>query len=1357
MGRSCAVIPKVLNDKGQTVDSKLFEDLLSFSGDNREDAVRIYKITKGQKFIQNWNPKLELDKNGEPTIRSLLRKTNLSTYITDSKVLKKLNRDIGYYERGKDEVALVIKNPKNYKKLTDKARKFNKESEFRDNYVAKVISTLDSRSNKVLIGIEVEKRNRVNSAEADRMEYNESLNERLRDILKEHGVAIGTLTALEERLGINGVTDFDQARTVGEGLIEFIKLAKGIRGERALPEEFAHWAIEAMGSDNPLINRLINLIASKGLDKEIIGEDYDKYSSLYNNDEVKLAKEAAGKLLAKHLLNNESIPEKPYKTLLGRVISAIKNFVKGLSASSIQKAMMRADKSFGSLAKDILEGRMDEVLDNNKISESGLFYNTTGRIARDRGLLQDIITNEVKRLKIYAARTNNITFNINQEQLINRLKKALATNNEIDGIYSFAEHALNILMTLDRRLSTMLDTPGVTTNEKAKLLRDIRNYLYSYSHIAKDIKDALIDEERFQDNRYGDRVRVVMDSLTTLLDDLFTKYNKVSMPLFVDFIRPFLGNDLVIPFGKFKGQRIDDFIKQKEDGSYKLILNKDISFFDRWLDSMADSSDYILKAMDQALKKSKENSRLRTLKTMKEIQAAGIKLEQAGIKDTDWMFEEDDEGNITGNYIQEINIGLYKKKRSEMYNRLKMKYGKNPVGEDLEAYKKERNQWYNDNTEYDRSRQSYVPKKSIYKNKVYENLNDAQREYYETVMGIKEKLDSYLPNGYTSLNNTIKIRKDLIERVKRSEDVASGAKQIWESVKDLFIRRSDDTEFGDRATLKDFEGKEVQVLPIYYTKLRKGEKLEDISRDVTSTLIAYAAMATDFDEMNKVIDLLELSRDVLKDNLKIVKTRDSKPLKEKLNIAGEIIESKLFKSNDELRVIQRLNDFFEMQVYQRYIADEGVFGDSKIDKAKVADFINRMTALNSLALNVLSGISNVATGSTMMRIESIAKEFFTEMDTLNADKIYAKEMPSFLGEIGKRVKISKIALWNELFDVMQEFDAKVKETDFDRKTWFSRSFNSSSLFFMNNAGEHWMQTRTSLALAMAYKMKDKEGNIVNLWDAMEIVYIDPNNKALGAKLKVKEGYTKADGTAFTEDDIRKFTRKSAAINQRMHGIYNRIDRNAFQKIAIGRMAMMYRKWIRPSLNRRYRGATKNFDLDTWTEGYYYTMWRFTKQLVKELKEGQFTLASSWKNLTKTEKANIRRAITEVGHFLLIACILGFISWDDDDNKMIEYQLRRLYTEIGAMSPTPFIFDEGLRIVKSPAAGVNTLESTIDLFGLLNPYNYETFVGEESLLKSGRYKGESKATKIIFESPLVPMNRTVYRGLHPEEGIPFFKQ
>lgn len=392
-------------------------------------------------------------------------------------------------------------------------------------------------------------------------------------------------------MGVNGVTDFEVAKNAANGIIEMIRLANGIEGEKALPEEFAHFAIEAMG-DNPLINRLINYLHSTGLVEEILGDEFETYNTLYEGNNARLAKEAAGKLLAKHLLQSEIVTKKPYKNILERVINAIKSFFKTINATPIQKALYEADKEFGILAMDILTGRLDDKIDVGNINYSGLLYQTNERVQRDRKLLQNIINNELKRLKVYEKRNPNSNFDTNQRLLIDKLEVELASNQELEGIYSFLNNALETLNLLNNRLLTISEEDTDSLAKKATVLRDIRNYIYSYENIINEIREALLEEERYPDNRYGERVRVVLDNTTTLINDLHIKYDKAAMPLFVDFIKPFLGQNVVIPFGEYKGKilKAEELIKRAES---------DISFFDRWLDSMADSSDYMAKIMAQ--------------------------------------------------------------------------------------------------------------------------------------------------------------------------------------------------------------------------------------------------------------------------------------------------------------------------------------------------------------------------------------------------------------------------------------------------------------------------------------------------------------------------------------------------------------------------------------------------------------------------------------------------------------------------------------------------------------------------------------------------------------------------------------
>ena len=63
-----------------------------------------------------------------------------------------------------------------------------------------------------------------------------------------------------------------------------------------------------------------------------------------------------------------------------------------------------------------------------------------------------------------------------------------------------------------------------------------------------------------------------------------------------------------------------------------------------------------------------------------------------------------------------------------------------------------------------------------------------------------------LPKSVTNVSRTIKIRKDLIERIRDKTDLKDKGISIWEGIKDAWIDRGDDTMTGEVTTLQDFEG-----------------------------------------------------------------------------------------------------------------------------------------------------------------------------------------------------------------------------------------------------------------------------------------------------------------------------------------------------------------------------------------------------------------------------------------------------------------------------------------------------------------------------------------------------------------------
>lgn len=55
---------------------------------------------------------------------------------------------------------------------------------------------------------------------------------------------------------------------------------------------------------------------------------------------------------------------------------------------------------------------------------------------------------------------------------------------------------------------------------------------------------------------------------------------------------------------------------------------------------------------------------------------------------------------------------------------------------------------------------------------------------------------------------------------------------------------------------------------------------------------------------------------------------------------------------------------------------------------------------------------------------------------------------------------------------------------------------------------------------------------------------------MGAKLQLKKGVTKADGSQFTQDDILAFSNRVRGIENNLYGIYNSEDRIAAKQLAL---------------------------------------------------------------------------------------------------------------------------------------------------------------------------------------------------------------
>lgn len=1270
MAKSCIIgHPKVRGPKGNIVDSKLHTDLQSYVNNDKKLADKLYYTTKNPEFIKRTEDILKYDENGEPTLNSIKKETDL----LDSEEIIEAHNNAVYKE------------------------------------------SIDAK-------------------------YNKNLNEKLRTILKQYGVSVGTLDTLEERLGILGVTDFSKAKTVADGLVEIIRLAKGLKGEIQLPEEFAHFMVDA-ASQNPIVRRVVENIQREGLAREILGEDFDMYNKRYEGDEFKLAREAAGKLLGKAIFHKYEVIEVP-KNLWQRFVAAIKSFFAQISEDSIQRAIRSTFEDIDTIAVQVLNGTLEGV-DISNVKTFDQLYSLEKGVDDMKKATQKIMASLVKRMKIYERKQKSETWSKAQRNLLKTLRTEILAGNTLDAATKYLEYGVGELKSLEKRLFGMLKDNSLDLNFKCSILRDIRNFTSMHKELVKQIRRALNDTSGVSDIYKAD-LKNLLAQMQGAIDTLEDNYQKAAKPLFAEFLRPFLGENIVIPFGSNKGKEV----------SVESLLNDtngDISFMDRWLQSMADSSEYVLRLFDQAVKQAKERARQRSIAMMKKILALGRKLEQKGIRDTKWMYERDENGNLTGYFISKYNIGVYTKAKSEAIKRIKEQYPDTSNEGHIRKRVDAINSWILQNTEIVDGRR--IPSRK-YLNKQYEEAmrNSAMREFHHAIIDLKRGLDNLLPAPYRGDNIAPRILKDFIERLKQSRGNMGSV--LRESFKDMLIKREDDTEYGARTTLTDFSGKEVRQLPIYFTGRTSVKNMNDLSTDVISVMIEFADMAINYDEMSKIVDAVEVGKQIIADR-KVIKMRAGKPVVSKSSAMGATLTEPVTIQGENTNTFAKLADLLDARLYGIYEKDMGNFGKSNISKNKAARLLGNVTSINGLALNLLAGLSNVATGSVMMRIESIAGEFFTIADATKADLIYSQQIPSYLGQVGKRIKTNKLYLFIEKFNVMQDHEQMIRKINFDRKTWFSRMFTMDTAYFMSNCGEHWMHTRTALALANHYKLVSPMGNKVSLWDALEVVPIDKNDPSLGATLQIKQGYKKEDGTEFTEEDVYRFSRRSGALNNRMHGIFNREDMNAIQTLALGKLIIMFRRWIVSNMNRRFEGSNYNFDLDTYQEGFYRTFGNFAWQFLKDIRKGQVNIVTQWKNLDNHQKANMIRSIVELGHFVILATALAIIDWDDDKNrpwamKMLEYQAKRLYTELGASIPGPTMFSEGLKLIQSPTAAVNALDgigNTLKIFWIPNWFDE---------IESGFFEGHSKGYKAFITSPFLGPAKTLTRTIDPEDSIQFFE-
>jgi hypothetical protein len=543
---------------------------------------------------------------------------------------------------------------------------------------------------------------------------------------------------------------------------------------------------------------------------------------------------------------------------------------------------------------------------------------------------------------------------------------------------------------------------------------------------------------------------------------------------------------------------------------------------------------------------------------------------------------------------------------------------------------------------------------------------------------------------------------------------------------------------------------DIAITPLSYEEINKyieyivfdarKKDLSNKSFDLTSIYYNYLKMSIDFRNKFEIQHEAEMARFFVNNRDVIRRDSGGKPIQDALTkklkgMTGTDASNPRVDKGNKSELSFTLDAFYKDQLYGMSSQEEpdlNFFG-YKLNQGKLLDGISGYTAVSLLGVNFVAGFANVALGEMTQAMEAWSNEVFGAKDMTKATGIYYKELGGMLGDIGERRPTSLLGLLNDEFDTLNEYD---EEGNMIQGRWYANMMKTNTLFFTSHVGEHYMQTRAMLAMLNHIKALDSEGNEIGT--ILDYYKVNKETKQL-------EFDSEGKVSNWNQEARENFSARMHRSLARMHGEYSSIGRSEMQQAALGRMAIMFRRFVVPGFKRRWESKQFNNLYGDFTEGNYRTFGRFIKNLSKDLVKFQIDLAKEdWSKLSNMEKANIRRTLGEIGS-LMVAIGLGALALrakEDDDKdswalNMATYQALRLKSELlFFINPAAT-----LQILRSPMASISFAQSLIELvdrgffYPITHGFQFEVY-------QTGTWKEHLKVEKTL--TGMFPVYKQIYR-------------
>ena len=304
-------IVKVLAENGN--NSLLFNSILKL-GYDKETALKKWAVAYTPTF-KHWFQEGEVDRNGEPRIVTI---NNVPSFIAEDRSTKHATENIGSFATKKDPSPL-LDEVRNRFKLTRPNGTPRNISDREDAYglaerIEKLYPGVNAFVSKDIGGdiitlnvsphLDVD--NIYHQAQSNQLsEKNKDIDFAMEKFLKSIGVSLKTVDAIRDKNG-DPLSVTAKANMVNK----IVEVVRGRAGIDTLPEEAAHFMVELLEAQgSPLFNSMMNNIQNFQVFEDVMESEF--YQEAYKGDINKLKKEAIGKLIAKHIIQNIKGEEAP--------------------------------------------------------------------------------------------------------------------------------------------------------------------------------------------------------------------------------------------------------------------------------------------------------------------------------------------------------------------------------------------------------------------------------------------------------------------------------------------------------------------------------------------------------------------------------------------------------------------------------------------------------------------------------------------------------------------------------------------------------------------------------------------------------------------------------------------------------------------------------------------------------------------------------------------------------------------------------------------------------------------------------------------------------------------------------------